>query len=357
MTPDNPSAGLRCEEHGELITNQTLESPVEVAASDVTFEHCRFVSKDPQHTLLTTGERTIVRDCEFSGDYNYGARRGICVNSPGVVITTSRFRDIFHAQDAQCIAGWDGTKDLVIEDCYGEASGENFILGGADCTSEDRIPQNIQIRRCYFTKLPWWKTKPNGATIKNLLELKNAKNVLIEDCDFSFSWTDGQTGFGLVLTVRNQDGNNPYATVEDVIIKKSVFRDVEQGIQILGKDDTHPSQTMKRITLENVRVTYGSGNGVQLGNGTEGLTFNGCSFWSGTNNKWLAFNCPENLIKGLVITDTNANEGQYGILGDDSACGTPTIEKYCPDARFENVSLWRGPSGANYPYPTGITVY
>ncbi len=350
---------MRCETHGELITGQTLESPVEVAAENVTFEHCKFISKDPQHTLLTTGVNTQVYDCDFLGNYNLGARRGICVNSAGVAIRATRFRDLFHAQDAQCIAGWDGTRDLIIEDCYGEASGENFILGGADATSEDKVPTNIQIRRCYFTKLPWWRSKPNGATVKNVLELKNCKNVLIEDCDLSYSWTDGQTGFGLVLTVRNQDGNNPYATVEDVTIKRTVVRDCEQGIQILGIDDTHPSQCMKRINFEDVRVVCDKGSLVQLGNGVEGLTFSRCSFWAvnGTNNKFLSFNCPDRPIKGLVIRDSNANEGTYGILGDDSSPGTPTIEKYCPDAQFQNVSLWRNPGGTAYPYPQGIAVY
>ena len=347
----------KCETHGEVFTNQTLESPVEVLAQNVTFEHCKFISKDPQHTLLTTGLNTQVHDCDFYGDYLLGARRGIAVNSAGVTVTNSRFRDIFHAQDAQCIAGWDGTRDLLVEDCYGEASGENVIFGGSDCQDESRIPQNITIRRCYFTKLLWWKSKPNGATIKNLLELKNCKNVLVEDCDFSNSWTDGQTGFGLVLTVRNQDGANPYATVEDVIIRRSVFRDIEQGIQILGIDDTHPSQSMKRVSLESVRVVFSGGNGVQLGNGVEGLSFDKCNFWSSNASKWLAFNCPDRPITGLVVSNSDANEGEYGILGDDSSPGTPTIQKYAPDARFTNVSLWRGNSGNTYPYPSGITVY
>jgi hypothetical protein len=347
----------KCETHDEHITNQTLESPVEVLAPGVTFEHCTFISKDPQHTLLTTGERTRVHDCDFRGDFLVGGRRGIAVNSAGVVITSSRFRDLHHAQDAACIAGWDGTKDLLVEDCFGESSGENIIFGGADCQGEDRIPQDITIRRCTLTKPQHWKDKPNGCTVKNLFELKNAKRVRVEACNFAQSWIDGQDGFGWVFTVRNQDGGNPYACIEDDAFISCVMRSVVSGIQILGTDYTHPSGLLKRLTFEKCQIEYLNGNGIQLGNGAEGIGIDHCNFWSATNGKWLAFNNPARPITGLTISNSDANEGMYGIHGDDTSPGQPTLDVYSPTAVFANVNLWRGPSGANYPYPAGITVY
>jgi hypothetical protein len=345
----------KCDTGGEHFIGQELWSPIDVTAPDVTFERCTFRSKDPQHTLLTTGVNTKVENCEFLGDFNVGCRRAIAVNSAGVRIYRSRFRDIHHAQDASCVAGWSGSKDLIVEDCYGEASGENVIFGGSDCDGEANIPQDLIFRRNYWTTPPWWKSKPNGCTVKNLMEFKNAKRVLVEDSDLSFSWADGQTGFGIVLTVRNQDGGNPYAVVEDVTFRRVVCRDTVQGIQILGTDDTHPSGTMKRILFDTCRFSYnGGGNGVQLGHGVEGLEFKKCSFWSSDSSKWLAFNGTP--IHGLVVSDTNANEGWYGIHGDNSSPGIPTLETFAPGASFTNVTLWRGPSGSNYPYPAGITV-
>jgi len=339
----------------ERVADCELTSPVIVYAPGVTFERVRFKVADPQHTLLTTGERTHVIDCDFLGDYLTGCRRAIAVNSPGVVVRQSRFHDIHHAQDAACIAGWDGTKDLLVEDCFGEASGENVIFGGADCQGEDRIPQDITIRRCTWTKPERWKAKPNDATCKNLFELKNARRVLFEDCNLANSWTDGQTGFGIVLTVRNQDGGNPYAVVEDVLIRKCVMRNVESAVQILGTDDTHPSGLMRRVTFEHCQFEYLHGNGVQLGNGVEGLTFADVKLWSPNNGKFLAFNNPQRPVVGLVMTNIDANEGQYGILGDDSSPGIPTLDMYAPGASFQNVLLWRGPNGP-YPYPPGISV-
>ena len=95
---------------------------------------------------------------------------------------------------------------------------------------------------------------------------------------------------------------------------------------------------------------------IQLGNGAEEIDIHHCNFWSPSNGKFLAFNSPERPIVGLRISDTDANEGQYGILGDDSSPGQPTLDKYAPTATFQNVTLWRGPSGTTYPYPAGITV-
>jgi hypothetical protein len=345
----------RCDTGGAHYTDQEFPSPVEVAAPDVTFERCRFKAAAPEHTLLTTGDRTHVIDCDFLGDYTYGGRRGIAVNSGGVIIEKSRFRDLHHANDAQCIAGWDGTRDLLVEDCFGEASGENVIFGGSDAQSQDRQPQNILIRRCTWTKPTYWQSKPSGATVKNCFELKNAKHVQILDCNFAQSWVDGQTGFCIVLTVRNQDGGNPWASVEDVTFSKCVTRDTISVIQILGVDDTHPSDTMKRISFDHCRFEFRDGTGIQMGNGAEGLAFTHCNFWSPTNGKWLGFNNPQRPIVGLTISDTDANEGAYGILGDDSGAGQPTLDLYAPDAQFANVTLWRTHPN-NYPYPAGITV-
>jgi len=340
----------------ERVTDCELMSPVNVYAPGVVFERVRFKVVDPQHTLLTTGERTQVHDCDFLGDYLTGCRRAIAANSAGVVVTKSRFRDIHHAQDAACIAGWDGTRDLLVEDCFGESSGENVIFGGADAQSEDRQPQDITIRRCTFTKPTYWKQKPSGATVKNLFELKNARRVVVEDCNFAQSWTDGQTGFAIVLTVRNQDGGNPWACVEDVVFRKCVVRDVVSVIQILGVDDTHPSGVLRRVTVDHCRFEFREGVAIQLGNGADGIAFDHCNFWSPNNGKFLSFNNPQRPITGLTIRNSDANEGMYGIHGDDTASGQPTLDVYAPDACFENVTLWRGPSGSNYPYPAGITV-
>ncbi|HXG90746.1 MAG TPA: hypothetical protein VNN73_00055, partial [Blastocatellia bacterium] len=46
-------------------------------------------------------------------------------------------------------------------------------------------------------------------SVKNLFELKNARRVLIDANLFENNWVDGQSGFAILFTVRNQDGTAP----------------------------------------------------------------------------------------------------------------------------------------------------
>ena len=61
-----------------------------------------------------------------------GQKRGIAMNSASTTIIGSYISDIKStSQDAQAIAGWSGPGPFLIENNYLEASGENFMLGGA----------------------------------------------------------------------------------------------------------------------------------------------------------------------------------------------------------------------------------
>jgi hypothetical protein len=73
------------------------------------------------------------------------------------------------------------------------------------------VPTNIQIRRNYLTKPIAWK----GSTwaVKNILELKNAQDVVIEGNLLEYNWSAAQTGYSVLFTPRNQYGGNPATVV------------------------------------------------------------------------------------------------------------------------------------------------
>ena len=168
---------------------------------------------------------------------------------------------------------------------------------------------------------------------------------------------DGQTGFCIVLTVRNQDGGNPWATVEDITFRKCVTRDTISVIQVLGVDDTHPSGTMKRVSFDHCRFEYREGQRRAARARRRRAVVHALQFLATEQRQVAGVQRPGQADQRPGRSaDTDANEGMYGIHGDDTASGQPTLDVYAPDAVFTNVTLWRGPSGTTYPYPAGIQV-
>ena len=73
------------------------------------------------------------------------------------------------------------------------------MFGGADPAVPNLVPSNIEIRRNFLYKPREWFGR---ATIKASIELKNARNVVI---DGNVIESGGLVG-AFVLTVRNQGG-------------------------------------------------------------------------------------------------------------------------------------------------------
>src|SRR5207244_4240898 len=128
------------------------------------------------------------------------------------------------------------------------------------------VPSDIEIRQNYIFKQPSWR----GASwsVKNLLELKNAQRVLIDGNLLENNWANAQNGFGVLFTVRNQDGTAPWSTVRDVTFSNNIVRHTGAAVNILATDNLHPSQQTQRVQIKNnlfddVSTAWG-GNGTFL---------------------------------------------------------------------------------------------
>ena len=183
-----------------------------------------------------------------------GLKRGIRANGTRITITRSRIAGVWApGQDSQAIAAWDGAGPYTITDNYLEAASENILFGGADSSSEANMPSDIRIEGNTITKDPAWKGQPRQ--VKNLLELKAARRVVIRGNDISRNWTDAQQGRSILLTVRNQDGSAPWSRIEDVLIERNTITDVERGFQITGYDDNHRSGQTSGIVIRDNTIT------------------------------------------------------------------------------------------------------
>jgi hypothetical protein len=173
------------------------------------------------------------------------ARRGFALNSAETTIVNSYISGFAGAGDeTQAIAGWNGPGPFRIVNNYVEGACQNIMFGGADPAIPMLVPAHIEIRRNYLYKPAEWFGR---ASIKASIELKNAKQVLI---DGNVIENGGVVG-PFVITVRNQNGKAPWSTIEDVEVTNNIVRHAGTGFSILGRDNEHPSQQARRIRIAN----------------------------------------------------------------------------------------------------------
>lgn len=277
------------------------------------------------------------------------ARRGIALNSASTTIKNSYFEGFaFNSEETQGIAGWTGTRNVRIINNYIEAGAENVLFGGADPDSADLIPTDIEVRGNHLNKSTDWIKK---ATCKTLFQLKNAKRVQFVGNLLTNNWE----GSAIRLTVRNQENHAAYSTIEDILIKDNMIDKSADGFNILGKDDTYPSQTLKRLTIVNnlfLGIAHGgnfdgAGYFVQIADGEDIVIANNTVFNSGNITSLYG-----TLPRGFVFRDNIVGHGNYGVHGPID------MRSEAAKAMFNNnviMNLNRVPSD-DYAFPPGNSI-
>ena len=223
--------------------------------------------------------------------------RGIALGgSTYVAVTDSYFSD-FHCiattgacGDSQAINGGLGDQPMgpyKIVNNFLEASGENLMFGGGEATQN---PQDLEIRQNHlFKPLNWMAghagfvggANGNSFVVKNHLELKNAVRVLFEANVLENNWGGfTQSGFAILLTPKNQNGNCPQCTVHDITIRYSTVSHVGGGIVVgNGESDSGAlsqgawNESIHDLVMDDVDDLAFNGGGylLQEGNGNPNL--------------------------------------------------------------------------------------
>lgn len=287
----------------------------------------------------------------------YGQKRGIRGNGKQITLTRSYIANMWRSgQDSQAFCAWDGAGPYTIVNNYLEAASENVMFGGADSKSADRVPSDILVEANYFTKRLEWKGA--GVAVKNLFELKSARRITIRRNVFEHNWTDGQAGFGILMKVVNQDGTAPWSVTEDVLFEQNIIRNTENGFNLAGYDPSHPSGRATRITIRN-NVLSTPGIAFQMGGEIGELAINHntidngytlMSLYNGT--VWPAGAAAARpgryAVERLTYTNNLARHNAYGVKGQGTAIGTPSLTAYALSTVWTNNVL---AGGAGQPYP------
>ena len=318
----------------------------------------------PQTTAASVPKDITIDHCYVHGNTTGNVMRGIALNSASTAVIDSYISEC-HAVgfDTQAICGWNGPGPFKIVNNYLEGAGENFMIGGADPAISGLVASDIEFRRNHcFKPLRWKQGDPSYAgtlwSVKNSFELKSARRVWVEGNVFENNWQQAQDGFAIVLKVQNQDGGATWTETVDVTFINNIVRHSGAGINLLGNDPYQQSLPMKRLLIRN--------------NSWEDI--NGAK-WGGTHGRWLQIanadsvtvdhNTIEhtgNLITVYSVNDTglptasfiytnnSSKHNEYGVIGDGTGPGNPTLNRYFPSVVFTGNLLDGGNSTI---YPAG----
>lgn len=359
--PDGQRVGL------DLVA-PTITGSITFKAAGIECLGIRFQGKGT--TAIIAADGTVLDRCVITGPADGGPQqRGVYANAEDIAITCCHIGGIYKDVDTQAVLCTRFTKRLSIVDCLLEASGENFMSGGDDGEFADETPEDILIERCTLSKPVSWQGKA-GCTNKNLFELKNARRVVLRDCILDHSWADGQTGYAIVLSVRNQYGRAPWSTIEDVLIEGNTISHVGAGVSILGRDYSHESQIMRRVTIRNNTIAdlstawkegsqSAAGVAFFISGGPDALTLedNDTAIEPGKAKAAIQFDQIQHLTTGLVVRRCRMFEGDYGMTGQaPGVIGVDQINGHAPGYVWENVTIVKGTSGRSIKYPAGTTI-
>jgi len=298
----------------------------------------------------------IVDRCYIHGDAVAGGKRGVALNSGTAVIQNSYISGLKSTwQDTTAVGGWSGSGPFTIVNNYLEAGAESILFGGAPPSIAGLVPSNITIQGNYMSKpLSWYPGSPTygGTTyvVKNVLELKSAKNVTITGNVMENSWVGAQNGFVVVVTVRTESGADPTAVVQNVTFQNNLIRNAPSGVNMGGIDDNGMGSTSGVAFKNNVflinAAAWGLGPGrlFQIVSGMNNLTIDHNTGISDANLS-IADGSPS---YGFLMQNNMVFSGPYGFFGSGSSTGTLSLNTYFPGAIFRNNAIIGG-YGPRYP--------
>lgn len=296
------------------------------------------------------------------GTSTQGIQRCVLLNARSSAVVDSYLSDChMKGLDTQAIVAWNGPGPFKVVNNYLEGAGENVMFGGADPRIQGLIPSDIEIRRNHFNKPLTWKT--TGAwTVKNLFELKNSARTLVEDNIFENSWSDGQTGFAIVLKSINDQGGCTWCVTKDVTFRYNLIKNAPGGINIVavqaynggGAIPAHRMDISHNV-FENVGLTSqpGTQRVFQLLDKLSDIRIVHNSGFG--QNVTVMFDAAP--ITRLVLKDNLLARGQYGVFGSSKGEGNSALAYYAPDGVVAG-NVFVGAPASSYPaqnfYPSGV---
>ena len=300
-------------------------------------------SAETQRTLAAFPHDLILDRSFLHGGPTTQLRRCVTLNSNASAIVDSWVSDC-HSNDgdSQAVLSYNSTGPLRIQNNHLEAGHEIVAFGGSDPNIVGLSPSDIEVRGNHIMRPVGWK---KVWQVKNLLETKNVRRLLIEGNVMENNWADAQDGFALVLKSENQDGSAPWSTSSDITVRDNHIRNTGSVFNLSGLGSS-PSKVIPaaRFTITNNLI-----EGVNVGKfGGDGIAFqllNGLSDAIITHNTVLNQRSPQSTVvfdgrplQRLVMHSNLFFQGVYGVHGAGGS-GAAALQKYAPGAVFRRNAI------------------
>jgi hypothetical protein len=308
-----------------------------------------------QNSAATTAHDLVLDRTYVHGQSTLSSRRCIMVNSASTAVVDSWVSEC-HSNDgdSQAIVGWNGPGPFLIQNNHLEAGHEVILFGGSGVTVQGVSPSDITIRGNHIMRPSSWK---GVWQVKNLIELKHARRLLVEGNVIENTWLDGQVGYAFVMKSENQNWDTPWTQTTDITIRYNRIRNVGAGFNIAANASGAPAIPAARFVITD-NIVENVGNAPYIGDSRiiqllGGLTdivamHNTMVSAGGTNSAALYFGeLP--MVQRLVVHSNVLAHGGYGIKGGSSAEGTASLNAYAAGSLVTNNAIADGGQATAYP--------
>ncbi|MBL8031704.1 MAG: SBBP repeat-containing protein, partial [Candidatus Doudnabacteria bacterium] len=223
------------------------------------------------------------------------------------------------------------------------------------------VPADVEIRGNYFYKPTAWRG--TSLVIKNLLELKIGKRVLIAGNVFENNWAAAHSGMALNIKTVNQDNTAPWSITEHITVRDNIIRHVAHGITVTEKDAGNgPSGSTNNVYI--VNNLFDDVSSARWGSGSYGIfttilgSVNNLTYSHNTAlHDGTTLNLDGSPMQNFKFTDNIAFLNTYGIKASGYGSGNDSINYSFPGGVFQK-NVFVG-SGSGYPinnfYPTSAS--
>jgi hypothetical protein len=259
----------------------------------------------------------------------YRGKRAFEINAANVTLTDCIVADVYDpgGRDSQAIEILNAPGPVLVQGGSYSAGSEVIMIGGDEMKIPGVVPTGITIRDSTLWRPLEWQTDGVSRTVKNLIELKTGRNVLVQRVRMDGSWKNGQDGYAVVITPRAG------GDIHDVTIEDTTIDHVAGGFNILGADSSSVTPSVlsgvviRRVKVTTAKAVYG-GRGILalITGGPHDVTFDdvtavldgNCIVYvdksSGAALQPDGTKKPAGNMASLVVTNSRLVPGIYGFI-------------------------------------------